>query len=69
MTGKGSQSDQPAHRGFVGPTYHIAGNLMSGLIMYCKENQGKTHVQTAPEPHDLNMDFNSFYNDVKQLCS
>ena len=28
----------------------------------------KTHVQTARESHDLNMDFRSFDNGFKQLC-
>ena len=32
---------------------------------YC---QIKTHVQTARESHDMNMDFHSFDNGFKQLC-
>ena len=31
---------------------------------YC---QVKTHVQTACDPHDLNIKFHTFYNDFKQL--
>ena len=30
--------------------------------------QIKTHVQTAREAHDLNMDFGSFDNGFEQLC-
>ena len=33
--------------------------------MYCPV---KTHVQTACEPHDLNMEFCSFDNCFKLLC-
>ena len=33
-----------------------------------KHFQIKTHVQTARESHDLNMDFRSFDNGFKQLC-
>ena len=41
--------------------------------MQCQENKlglivKLTHVQTARESHDLNMDFRSFDNGFKQLC-
>ena len=32
-------------------------------------SQVKIHVQTACESHDLNMDFCSFDNGFKQLCT
>ena len=35
---------------------------------HCKGNKNKTHVQTACESHDLNMDFCSCDNGFKQLC-
>ena len=35
---------------------------------HCKGNKNKTHVQTARESHDLNMDFRLFDNGFKQLC-
>ena len=37
-----------------------------GLILSIFKS--KTHVQTARESHDLNMDFHSFDNGFKQLC-
>ena len=35
---------------------------------HLKYFQIKTHVQTARESHDLNMDFRSFNKGFKQLC-
>ena len=38
------------------------------LRAHFKNCQVKTHVQTARESHDLNMDYRSFDNGFKQLC-
>ena len=38
------------------------------LMAHCKYHQVKTHVQTACDVHDLNMDFCSYDTDFKQLC-
>ena len=38
------------------------------IRVHFKYFKTKTHVQTARESHDLNMDFRSFDNGFKQLC-
>ena len=45
--------------------FHVVMKNNSGLIQSIVKD--KTHVQTACEPHDLNMDFWSFDNGFKQL--
>ena len=47
--------------------FHITSyKQLGGSILVC---QVKTHVQTACDTDDLNMDFDSFDNGYKQLCT
>ena len=46
--------------------FHELPDKQFGLILSIFKS--KTHVQTARESHDLNMDVHSFDNGFKQLC-